>query len=527
MEEEYSEQSSRSFSSEDEEEYQESQEIEMSSQNASGKKRGRKGLFAQFGKFKGSKYLTKSTPILYPTDLRYGNSMLELYFDDELKECLISCSKSIKKTKDIINEKKYNSIFNPNLKVTSVFMSMLHKDEEADQIYKSFMDNDTNQIFIEERISFFQKKFLEDFPEDDYYSFLAKKYKRENRLKEIQNGLNEVAPVKELKKKISKNRTYNVYTESQINKVQQLIIQYNFSNFSKISLETGVKVASIKKVSRQLIHRMPVRQPRKKIDSTDSFTMNEKTIMLREAVSNQYIKLNLREKRLRYNELFGKDIRYETYKQFFKEQGYTYRTLLYKPLATEQNRNKFQVFKSSFHILENFESDGDLIAVDESGVNDKCFTNLFWAPRGIDMKLTRDVRFNNHSLIMAISMKFGVISYQIKKAAFNSGYFLNFLKKTMQNYQINHPNEQKICIILDNSKIHKMEAVTNYMVQSPFRFAFTAPYSSPMNPIQENKKTFRIINIFFSQLIHFYKKIFCNSILFKLFIIDLKVKFLI
>ena len=89
------------------------------------------------------------------------------------------------------------------------------------------------------------------------------------------------------------------------------------------------------------------------------------------------------------------------------------------------------VVKSSMHIIENFESSSDIIAIDESGLNEKCFSNYCWAPKGIDLKLVKDVRLSNHSLIMAISMKHGVICYQIKKDSFNSGYFLNFLKNSL------------------------------------------------------------------------------------------------
>ena len=49
----------------------------------------------------------------------------------------------------------------------------------------------------------------------------------------------------------------------------------NFKNYDKISLETGVKISTIKKASRKMMKDEPMRIPRKLKDSVASFTIDE------------------------------------------------------------------------------------------------------------------------------------------------------------------------------------------------------------------------------------------------------------
>ena len=132
-------------------------------------------------------------------------------------------------------------------------------------------------------------------------------------------------------------------------------------------------MAMIKKVSRQIQQGDTPRKARKTKDSVDSFTTEQKERMLRESILNEHAMRSLVEKAKFYNEKFGTTIRYSTYRKFFIEQGFSYRNLTYRPLATERDQNKWQVFKSAIHLLENFEFCDDIIAIDESGLNEKCF----------------------------------------------------------------------------------------------------------------------------------------------------------
>ncbi|KAL4477946.1 hypothetical protein ABPG72_013354 [Tetrahymena utriculariae] len=157
----------------------------------------------------------------------------------------------------------------------------------------------------------------------------------------------------------------------------------------------------------------------------------------------------------------------------------------FRPQATETNINREQVFRFAFDILESFEGSSDVFAIYESGLNQGFFQSNFWAPKGTHLKLAKDVRLENNSLIMLISKKFGIISYQIKQNSFNSGYFLNFLKASLELYKEKLQSEGKVSILMDNSRIHKMQAITQFMMNSSYCFYFTAPYSSAMNPTEE------------------------------------------
>ncbi|KAL4500823.1 hypothetical protein ABPG72_020057 [Tetrahymena utriculariae] len=477
MEEEFSILDANSFG-EVEEEDSEDQDIP--------KKRGRKGLFSNVRSFLGKEFLKKSTPVVLQNDHRFGEHELTDYFESDLKDCIVSCQRSERKTNEIICSKTYKSLFVQDLEVNKVYMSMLQPSGDENNKYKSLMPTEEHQLgFINDRLAYFQGRFCDDFSQETYNKFIAKKRKYEEKVEKFYNGQPQINAPKITKKGISKERNNNHYTQQQINRVQHLIQLNSFKNYQQISLDTGVKVSTIKKVARQMLKDEPMRTPRKVKDSIESFSLEEKNHMLVEAVHPDFACLNLTEKVQRYNQLFQKNIRYMTYRNFFIQQGFSYRSLTYRPLATENDRNKWQVFKSSLHLLENFENSSDLIAIDESGLNEKCFKRHLWAPKGIEKKLARDVRLQNYSLIMAISMKFGVIAYQIKYQSLNSGYFLHFIKKALNYYQDSLWDGNNVCIIMENCRIHKMEAITTLMVECPFRFVFTAPYSSPMNPIEE------------------------------------------
>ncbi|KAL4494391.1 hypothetical protein ABPG72_019801 [Tetrahymena utriculariae] len=459
---------------------------QMSEEEEIPQRRGRKkGLFKNVEAFDGKQFLTKSTPVVFYDDEKYGEYDLEEYFDSDLKDCLQLCQKSVRKVNEIISQKTYFSNFIPHLEIKKVYMSMLEPLPKENNVYEMFMLDQSNRNFIEQRMIFFENSFKTHFSLLDFEKFMKKKIEKSRKIQHFFNEVRQPKLPQTHKKKIKKDRLYNHYTFAQIQTVQGLLQANHFQNFEKISLKSGVKISTIKKISSKMQKGEPVRNPKQPIDCPQSFTTEEKSTMLREAVSKNFSNLNLREKCQRYNQLFQKNIRYKTYRNFFVYEGFSYRSLTYKPLATEQNRNKWQVFQSSFHLIENFENCSDIIAIDESGLNEKCFSKFVWAPRGIEKKLARDVRLQNHSLVMAISMRYGVIAYQIKYQSLNSGYFFNFIKKALNYYEANLQSNQPVCVVMDNSRIHKMEAITQFMVDSPFKFVFTAPYSSPMNPIEE------------------------------------------
>ncbi|KAL4478221.1 hypothetical protein ABPG72_016533 [Tetrahymena utriculariae] len=452
------------------------------------KKRGRrKVFFANIQAFKGSQFLKKSTSVIVTIGSQEEPSPIYDYFDEELKNCFLSCVKSKANIKQIIKDhgKTYRSTLLPDVNLPMVYMSSLEKKDEESNVYYEELKG--NQAFIDQIIGLFTQQFTADYKEEEFREFLKKKDGRIDKYNQLMNPERGCKQVQILHKKILKQRKYNMYTDKQIEDTRQQIIEQNFKNYDKIAQSTGIKISMIKKIASKIRTAQPMRVERKKLDRIDQLTEENKSQIIKECISSEYNSLSLTKKTERFNELFNVSLRYHTYRSFLISQGFRHKSLIYSPVSANSKNNQFQILKSSIHMIDNFIDSDDVLAIDESGLNQKCFSTYFWTPKGVNHKIYRDVKLKNHSLIMLISMKYGVISYQIKEDSYNSGYFLNFLKKSFQNYKEKYnQNSSRISIIMDNCSIHKMEGVINYLLKSEYKFIYTAPYSSPMNPIEES-----------------------------------------
>ncbi|KAL4500726.1 hypothetical protein ABPG72_019960 [Tetrahymena utriculariae] len=359
------------------------------------------------------------------------------------------------------SNKSYFSEIIPEIQVAQIYIGMIqNKDFEKDKLYDQFKDNNEFIQFLSEK---FQNRYLLDHEEEECQKFINKK---ENRIKKSNDRLNPEKGFKEVQithKKISKQRTYSLYNERQLTSVKNLLIEFNFKDYQKIACNTGVKLSMIKKIAQKIRAGLSIRTPRHRKDHIDQLTDINKNQIISEFLNSEFLSLSLTKKTQRFNQIFSQNLRYSTYRNFMISQGFRHKSLIYSPITACSKSNKEIIFKTSIHMIENFITCDDVLPQTKVASMKNVFQH-----------------FSGHQ------KKFGIISYQIKEDSFNSGYFLNFMKKSIKIYQEKHMKlESKICIIMDNCRIHKMTAVINYMIETNIRFIFTAPYSSQMNPIVE------------------------------------------
>lgn len=94
----------------------------------------------------------------------------------------------------------------------------------------------------------------------------------------------------------------------------------------------------------------------------------------------------------------------------------------------------------------------------------------------------------NLTAICSISDKFGVGNTQLLQGNVDGNTFIAYMKYTIQYYrdkkiECGCPNSQ-IVYFMDNSPLHKTAEVIALMKESGDEYIFNAPYSSPMNPIE-------------------------------------------
>ncbi|KAL4500795.1 hypothetical protein ABPG72_020029 [Tetrahymena utriculariae] len=269
-------------------------------------------LFGRFIAFEGSQYLTKSTPV----------------------DTLIRLLKNVSQNAQKVKRKLLIS-----LRIISI--NLLSREECLFSLY---------ELSLEQRKQILQNKFENDLGENTFLKFELKNKNKEEKIRIAYDEDRQVQPQKAKKTFISKNRVNNHNTPNQITQVQRLIIESKSKNYDQISLKTEVKVSSIKKKVSRIQKRDSIRKIRFLIDRLSSLTEPEKQIMLTEALKKFYSLLNIKEKQARHSYLFSKDIRYYTYRNFFMSQGFSYRSLTYRPLGTEARRNKEQVLQSAMRV---------------------------------------------------------------------------------------------------------------------------------------------------------------------------------
>ena len=160
--------------------------------------------------------------------------------------------------------------------------------------------------------------------------------------------------------------------------------------------------------------------------------------------------------------------------------GFTYKKAKYLVI---KNRNYIDELKEKrIKFKENIESIDikQLIFIDESSFNSLYGSNM----KGHSIKGTQlllpinEKKFKNHSLLMALSIE-KIINYEIHENKINSEIFINFIKKIIDDNQLNN-----YTFVFDNVSFHQKKEVLNLILSSGNKYLFTPPYSPNNNPIE-------------------------------------------
>ena len=122
-------------------------------------------------------------------------------------------------------------------------------------------------------------------------------------------------------------------------------------------------------------------------------------------------------------------------------------------------------------------SDSTVIAIDESGFDQRCQPIYGYAPRGhpaiVKIRPCSDRR--RFSLLMAIGEN-GSCTWSLSANCVNGATFSEFIR--------NLPQSPGTTIILDNASIHKTLAVREAALSKGYTLLFTPPYAPEFNPIE-------------------------------------------
>jgi len=136
-------------------------------------------------------------------------------------------------------------------------------------------------------------------------------------------------------------------------------------------------------------------------------------------------------------------------------------------------------------LLEIISTQTTLICLDETGFNIHTQFGRGWSQKGTKAILKINSRFENISVIAAISYN-SLLCYTLKRGAFISADICEFIRtidKTIKEKNI--PVRNQPVLLMDNSSLHKTAAVLELCEEIEYRVLFIAPYSPQLNAIEQ------------------------------------------
>lgn len=157
----------------------------------------------------------------------------------------------------------------------------------------------------------------------------------------------------------------------------------------------------------------------------------------------------------------------------------TLKKVQYQPIARNSPQTMRQRIDYGEFFIENENS--HFIFIDEVGYTIAVQRNRGRSPKGEPVILKMPLhRTANTSVCMAIDNQ-NIIHYEKKDTSFDSESFKNFLKELIEI--IERSNLKNVCLILDNSPVHRKEDVKE-VCENKVKYRFLPVYSPNLNPIE-------------------------------------------
>lgn len=174
-------------------------------------------------------------------------------------------------------------------------------------------------------------------------------------------------------------------------------------------------------------------------------------------------------------DVFGLSVSRQLVHVIVKRLGYTHKRTRKRGVSasSEDRRHPFcQAFLAACNA-----AGGDVVAIDESGFDQRCKPVYGYAPRGqpaiVKVRASSDRR--RFSLLMAIS-RTGQHQETLSEKAVKGPAFASFISSL--------PYASGTTLVLDNASIHKTQLVRQAAQGRGYVLLFTPPYTPEFNPIE-------------------------------------------
>jgi len=281
----------------------------------------------------------------------------------------------------------------------------------------------------------------------------------------VQSKINEISikrrPYKRRQKRTKTfdiRRKNNIYTNRQLQDVVSLFKE-NYAKFGKpnakdIAIKTGVKIGMVYSVISQCKKDKPLRKTRFHKQDPLNIRQDVAQYFINFAEDPRNKNISVKRGALACNQMLGTTYDYKAYLNLMKCHGFKRKRVRY------ESSNKFKDGKCDIkleflqRLLQCLEGEVDLISVDETSVSEDCLAHYGWDLSGTgNTSIPKKPNPKVLSLISAISLKHGVISYQVIEGAYDASFYYEFLFQTYQIYRLYDLNT-KINFLVDNNGSH-------------------------------------------------------------------------
>jgi len=161
-----------------------------------------------------------------------------------------------------------------------------------------------------------------------------------------------------------------------------------------------------------------------------------------------------------FNNVFHTNFSYRNFYTLIKSMGFRYKTIKYDSVNLFAPETKQERYKVSLYVAEKLNCNYDLVVIDETSFTDGINFKKGWDIKGTGHIIVPNVKtFISLSLIMAISLRFGILSFQFIQGFFNAENFYQFVKKTALNYREKTENNSKFILFFDQCPSHSSKEV--------------------------------------------------------------------